>query len=85
MDHLDFIKLLIDHGANVNMRVCGMASTATQCRGDSTETRTIFTMQWLYEDGATPFLRAAQSGDVDADEAAAGAWRRSARSRPRTM
>jgi len=22
-------------------------------------------MQWLYEDGATPFLRAAQSGDVD--------------------
>jgi hypothetical protein len=31
---------------------------------DSTETRTIFTMQWLYEDGATPFLRAAQSGDI---------------------
>ena len=34
-------------------------------QGDSTETRTIFTMQWLYEDGATPFLRAAQSGDVE--------------------
>jgi hypothetical protein len=32
--------------------------------GDTTETRTNFTMQWLFEDGATPFLRAAQSGDV---------------------
>ena len=53
MDHLDFIKLLLDHGANVNARA-----------KDSTETRTIFTMQWLYEDGATPFLRAAQSGDT---------------------
>src|SRR5437764_9373486 len=31
---------------------------------DSTETRTIFTHQWLYEDGATAFLRAAQSGDI---------------------
>ena len=30
----------------------------------STETRTIFTHQWLYEDGATPFLRAAQSSDL---------------------
>ena len=53
MDHLDFIKLLIDRGANVNAR---MAS--------STETRTVFTHQWLYEEGATPFLRAAQSGDM---------------------
>ena len=53
LDHLDFIKKLLDHGANVNTRA-----------KDSTETRTIFTMQWLYEDGATPFLRAAQSGDV---------------------
>ncbi len=41
-----------------------MESTPQHCKGDSTETRTIFTMQWLYEDGATPFLRAAQSGDV---------------------
>jgi len=64
MDHLDFIKLLLAHGADVNARICGIASTATACKGDSTETRTIFTMQWLYEDGATPFLRAAQSGDV---------------------
>jgi ankyrin repeat protein len=64
MDHLDFIKLLIDKGANVNARICGKASTAQTCKGDSTETRTIFTMQWLFEDGATPFLRAAQSGDV---------------------
>ncbi len=30
----------------------------------STETRTVFTHQWLLEEGATPFLRAAQSGDV---------------------
>jgi ankyrin repeat protein len=64
MDHLDFIKLLLDKGANVNARVCGTQSTADKCVGDSTETRTNFTMQWLYEDGATPFLRAAQSGDV---------------------
>jgi ankyrin repeat protein len=53
IDHLDFIKLLLDKGADPNARAI-----------DSTETRTIFTMQWLYEDGATPFLRAAQSGDV---------------------
>ena len=65
MDHLDFIKLLIDKGANVNARVCGTTSTPTDCNGDSTETRTNFTMQWLYEDGATAFLRAAQSGDVE--------------------
>jgi ankyrin repeat protein len=64
MDHLEFIKLLIDRGANVNARVCGVKSTPTSCVGDSTETRTNFTMQWLYEDGATPFLRAAQSSDL---------------------
>jgi len=64
MDHLEYIKLLLDKGANANARVCGVKSTPTQCRGDSTETRTIFTMQWVYEDGATPFWRAAQSGDV---------------------
>jgi uncharacterized protein len=65
MDHLDFIKLLIAKGADVNQRVCGVESTAEECKGDSTETRTNFTMQWLFEDGATPFLRAAQSGDVE--------------------
>jgi uncharacterized protein len=65
MDHLDFIKLLIAKGANVNARVCGVESTTEECKGDSTETRTNFTMQWLFEDGATPFLRAAQSGDVE--------------------
>ncbi|HXD75548.1 MAG TPA: ankyrin repeat domain-containing protein [Vicinamibacterales bacterium] len=53
MDHLDFIKLLIDKGANVNARV-----------KDSTETRTVFTNQWLDENGATAFLRASQSGDL---------------------
>jgi ankyrin repeat protein len=54
MDHLEFIKLLLDKGANVNARV-----------KDSTETRTVFTNQWLDENGATAFLRASQSGDVD--------------------
>ncbi|HTA71032.1 MAG TPA: ankyrin repeat domain-containing protein [Bryobacteraceae bacterium] len=64
MDHLDYIKLLIDKGANVNARVCGTESSDKKCVGDSTETRNNFTMQWLFEDGATPFLRAAQSGDI---------------------
>jgi ankyrin repeat protein len=53
IDHFEFIKKLLDKGANVNARAI-----------DSTETRTVFTNQWLNEDGATPFLRAAQSGDV---------------------
>jgi ankyrin repeat protein len=64
MDHLDYIKHLLDKGANVNARICGAKSTPDACVGDTTETRTNFTMQWLLEDGATPFLRAAQSGDV---------------------
>jgi ankyrin repeat protein len=53
MDHLDYIKVLIDKGANVNARM-----------KDSTQTRTVFTNQWLDENGATAFLRASQSGDV---------------------
>ena len=53
MDHLEFIKLLLDHKADPNLAVNG-----------NTETRTIFTMQWFYEAGATPFIRAAQSGDT---------------------
>jgi uncharacterized protein len=53
MDHLDFIKLLLDKGANVNARM-----------KDTTETRTVFTNQWLDENGATAFLRASQSGDI---------------------
>jgi ankyrin repeat protein len=53
MDHLEFIKKLIAAGADTNQRM-----------HSSTETRTVFTNQWLYEEGATPFLRAAQSGDV---------------------
>ncbi len=65
MDQLEYIKLLIAKGADVNVRVCGTRSVAPACTGDSTETRTNFTMQWLQEDGATPFLRAAQSSDVD--------------------
>jgi ankyrin repeat protein len=31
---------------------------------ESSETRTVFTNQWLDEEGATAFLRASQSGDV---------------------
>ena len=54
MDHLEYIKLLIAKGANVNARI-----------KDSTETRTVFTNQWLDENGATAFLRASQSGDIE--------------------
>jgi uncharacterized protein len=53
MDHLELIKLLLDKGADVNARV-----------KDSTETRTVFTNQWLDERGATAFLRASQSSDL---------------------
>ena len=53
MDHLDYIKRLLAAGAKTNLRM-----------RSSTETRTVFTHQWLMEEGATPFLRAAQSGDL---------------------
>jgi ankyrin len=53
MDHFEYIVLLLDHGADPHLRM-----------NSSTETRTIFTHQWLYEEGATSFLRAAQSGDL---------------------
>jgi ankyrin repeat protein len=53
MDSLEFIAFLLDKGANVNARIT-----------ESTETRTVFTNQWLNEDGATAFLRASQSGDL---------------------
>jgi ankyrin repeat protein len=53
MDSLEFIKLLLDKGAKVDAKV-----------KDNTLTRTIFTMQWFQEDGATAFVRAAQSSDV---------------------
>ena len=53
MDHLEYIKRLFASHANPNLRM-----------RSSTETRTIFTHQWLLEEGATPFLRAAQSGDL---------------------
>jgi ankyrin repeat protein len=53
MDGLEFITLLLDKGAAPNARIT-----------ESTETRTVFTNQWLNEEGATAFLRASQSGDV---------------------
>jgi uncharacterized protein len=53
MDHLEFIKKLIDKGADVNWRV-----------QESTWFRTVFTSQWVHEDGATAFWRAAQSSDL---------------------
>ena len=53
MDHLEFIKILLDHGANPNARI-----------KDNTMTRTIFTMQWFQEAGATSFARASQSSDL---------------------
>ena len=54
MDQLEFIRFLLDHDADPNVRA-----------KDNTLTRTIFTMQWFYENGATPFVRAAQSNDVE--------------------
>jgi hypothetical protein len=54
MDHLEFIKKLMARGANPNARI-----------KDNTWTRSVFTQQWLDEDGATAFLRAAQSSDLE--------------------
>ena len=54
MDHLDFIKKVLDKGADVNARMT-----------DNTEGRTVFTNQWLDENGATAFLRASQSSDLE--------------------
>jgi ankyrin repeat protein len=53
LDHLEFIRTLLQWGADPNMRV-----------KDNTLTRTIFTMQWFFEQGATPFVRASQSSDT---------------------
>ena len=53
LDSLAYITYLLDKGADVNARIT-----------ESTETRTVFTNQWLNEEGATAFLRAAQSGDL---------------------
>ena len=53
MDHLEYIKMLLDHRADPNARV-----------KDNTLSRTIFTQLWFLESGATPFVRASQSGDT---------------------
>ncbi len=53
MDTLEYIKKLIDKGADVNWRV-----------KDSTWYRTVFTSQWVHETGATAFWRASQSSDL---------------------
>ena len=53
MDHLEYIKLLLDRKADTNARV-----------KENTLSRTIFTMQWFFEPGATAFVRAAQSSDL---------------------
>jgi ankyrin repeat protein len=54
LDHLEYIRMLLDHGADPDARA-----------KDNTLTRTIFTMQWFYESGCTPFVRAAQSSDTE--------------------
>jgi ankyrin repeat protein len=53
LDHLEMIELLLQKGADPNARV-----------RENTLTRTIFTMQWFYENGASPFVRASQSSDT---------------------
>ena len=53
MDHLEYIKMLLDHGANVNAQV-----------RENTLSRTIFTQQWFFEAGATALVRASQSSDI---------------------
>jgi uncharacterized protein len=53
LDHLEIIQKLLEKGADPNGKV-----------RENTLTRTIFTMQWFFEDGATPFIRAAQSSDT---------------------
>jgi ankyrin repeat protein len=53
-DDMELIVRLLELGADPNARM-----------RSSRETRTVFTNQWLHEDGATPFLRAAQSGDLE--------------------
>ena len=54
MDHLEYIRLLLGKGADPNQQV-----------KENTLSRTIFTMQWFFEPGATPFIRAAQSSDIE--------------------
>jgi uncharacterized protein len=54
MDHMEYIKLLLAHGADVNARV-----------RENTLQRTIFTNQWFLEPGATAFIRAGQSSDIE--------------------
>jgi len=53
MDSLEYIRLLLDKGADPDARMI-----------ESSETCTVFTNQWLDEEGATAFLRASQSGDI---------------------
>ena len=52
-DDLEYIRLLLMSGADPNHQVAS-----------DTETRTIFTMQWFLETGATAMVRASQSGDT---------------------
>jgi ankyrin repeat protein len=52
---MDFIKLLLDKGANPNLRL----KANTEIRNGQRAT-------WLNEAGATPFLRAALCGDIEA-------------------
>jgi uncharacterized protein len=53
MDHLEYITLLLNKGADPDVQV-----------RENTLSRTIFTMQWFFEPGATAFVRAAQSSDT---------------------
>ena len=65
MDHLEFIKILLDKGADVNARA-----------KDSTETRTVFTNQWLSRGRRDRVPAGIAVGRFGADEAAPVARRR---------
>ena len=75
LDHLEIIRRLLERGADPNIRV-----------KDNTLTRTIFTMQWFFEAGATAFVRAAHSGDTELLRLLLEARRRpESRDRPRGL
>ena len=63
---LDVIKSLIDHKANVNVQLTATSIIKKAAQDNADRTLSI---------GATPFMRAARSGDVEVMRLVAGSWR----------